>query len=104
MSNVGSSSAGWTQHIVPSLMAGFTVGVLATLALFMGANGGSDTALVALMSLTQPQHNPFAFFLPQDLGSVPYGVEKGLAAVVVLLATPVAALVLAWRAIGDLRK
>lgn len=88
------------EHITPSLSAGLSTGVLATLALFFGATAGSDAALYALMSLTQPQNNPFAFFLPADLGAVPLGVEKGLAAVVAVIGLPVSALVFIWRAIS----
>jgi hypothetical protein len=88
------------EHIAPSLSVGLSTGVLATVAMFFGATAGSDIALVALMSLTQPQNNPFAFFLPADLGSVPLGVEKGLAAVVAVIGLPVSALVFIWRAIS----
>lgn len=87
-----------TAHAFEALKIGFCISLVLAVALFVAASAGSDTAMVLFFSLASPQHNPFAFFLPLDLGGVSWGLEKGIGAVAVLFMAVVSPAIFLWRA------
>lgn len=84
-----------------SLLVGMAIGAVLTFGLFFAASAGSDLAMVTFFSLATPAFNPFAFFMPSDLGMMASGLELGLSVVTLLFGISAGAVVFLWRCLVD---
>lgn len=82
-----------------SLLVGMGLGAVIAFGLFFAALAGSETAMVTFFRLATPAYNPFAFFMPSDLGVVSNGLELGLTVLSLFFGMFIGVVVFLWRSL-----